>query len=184
MDLREKKSGMKMDIRWAQARQAGGAHDHDPPARDDGRLGHDPPARVLRARGADREPLLRETLSKVREDIEAGLNFSEALEKQPKVFSPLYVAMIRAGEAGGVLEESLERIADQLEKDDALRRQVKSAMAYPRWSSRFALIVLVGLIAFIVPVFVRVFEDFGGELPVITKFTVGISNASPASGTC
>jgi type IV pilus assembly protein PilC len=122
-------------------------------------------------------PLLRETLGKVREDIEAGLAFSEALQKHPKVFSPLYVAMIRAGEAGGVLEQSLDRISEQLEKDDALRRQVKSAMAYPSVVLAFALAVLVGLIAFIVPVFVKVFADFGGELPMITKFTVALSNA-------
>ena len=63
-------------------------------------------------------PKLKDTLSAVREDIEAGLNFSDALEKHPKVFGPLYVAMVRAGEAGGVLEESLDRTADQLEKDD------------------------------------------------------------------
>ena len=119
---------------------------------------------------------LRETISAVREDIEAGLTFSDALAKHPKIFSPLYVAMVRAGEAGGVLEESLERVADQLEKDDALRRQVKAAMAYPIVVLTFALGVLIGLIAFIVPVFVRVFKDFGGELPMITKFTVGMSN--------
>jgi type IV pilus assembly protein PilC len=122
-------------------------------------------------------PKLRETLSAVREDIEAGLNFSDALEKHPKVFTPLYVAMVRAGEAGGVLEESLDRISDQLEKDDSLRRQVKSAMAYPTVVFTFAMLVLIGMIAFIVPVFVGVFEDFGGELPLITRFTVGLSNA-------
>ncbi len=83
--------------------------------------------------------------------------------------------MVRAGEAGGVLEESLDRVADQLEKDDALRRQVKSAMAYPIVVLAFALCVLLGLIAFIVPVFVNVFKDFGGELPLITKLTVGMS---------
>ena len=120
--------------------------------------------------------LLRETIGMVREDIEAGLSFSDALERHPKVFNPLYVAMIRSGEAGGVLEESLERISDQLEKDDSLRRQVKSAMAYPIVVFSFALIVLIGMIAFIVPVFVGVFKDFGGELPAITKFTVGLSN--------
>ena len=119
---------------------------------------------------------LKETLSAVREDIESGLSFSEALDKHPKVFNPLYVAMVRAGEAGGVLEESLERIADQLEKDDNLRRQVKSAMAYPTVVLVFALVVLLALIAFIVPVFVGVFKEFGGELPVITKFTVGMSH--------
>ncbi len=121
--------------------------------------------------------LLRETVAAVREDIEAGLSFSDALERHPKVYSPLYVAMVRAGEAGGVLEDSLERISDQLEKDDSLRRQVKSAMAYPIVVFSFAMLVLIGMIAFIVPVFVGVFEDFGGELPLITRFTVGLSNA-------
>jgi type IV pilus assembly protein PilC len=121
--------------------------------------------------------LLRETIGMVREDIEAGISFSEALAKHPKIFSPLYVAMVKAGEAGGVLEESLERVSDQLEKDDSLRRQVKSAMAYPAVVMGFALMVLVGLIAFIVPVFVSVFDDFGGELPAITKFTVALSDA-------
>jgi type IV pilus assembly protein PilC len=121
--------------------------------------------------------LLRETVGMVREDIEAGISFSEALAKHPKIFSPLYVAMVKAGEAGGVLEESLERVSDQLEKDDSLRRQVKSAMAYPAVVMSFALMVLVGLIAFIVPVFVNVFDDFGGELPAITKFTVAMSDA-------
>jgi type IV pilus assembly protein PilC len=121
--------------------------------------------------------LLRETVAAVREDIEAGLSFSDALERHPKVFNPLYVAMVRAGEAGGVLEDSLERISDQLEKDDSLRRQVKSAMAYPTVVFTFAVAVLIGMIAFIVPVFVGVFKDFGGELPLITRFTVGLSNA-------
>lgn len=120
--------------------------------------------------------LLRETIGAVREDIEAGVSFSEALAKHPKVFTPLYVAMVRAGEAGGVLEQSLERVADQLEKDDSLRRQVKSAMAYPTVVLTFALMVLIGLISFIVPVFVNVFKDFGGELPMVTKFTVNLSN--------
>jgi type IV pilus assembly protein PilC len=120
--------------------------------------------------------LLRETIAAVREDIEAGLNFSDALERHPKVYSPLYVAMVRAGEAGGVLEDSLERISDQLEKDDSLRRQVKSAMAYPVVVFSFAMLVLIGMIAFIVPVFVGVFKDFGGELPLITRFTVSLSN--------
>ena len=119
---------------------------------------------------------LKETLGLVREDIEAGLSFSEALDKHPKIFNPLYVAMVRAGEAGGVLEEALERVADQLEKDDNLRRQVKSAMAYPTVVLVFALGVLLALIAFIVPVFVGVFKEFGGELPLITKFTVGMSH--------
>ena len=118
----------------------------------------------------------KEVLGAVREDIESGLNFSDALEKHPKVFGPLYVAMIRAGEAGGVLEQSLDRTADQLEKDDDLRRQVKGAMAYPAVVLTFALGTLLALIAFIVPVFVDIFKDFGGKLPLITQFTVNLSN--------
>ena len=118
---------------------------------------------------------LKETVGAVREDIESGIAFSEALAQHPKVFNPLYVAMVRAGEAGGVLEESLERVSDQLEKDDELRRQVKCAMAYPIVVLAFAMCVLLGLIAFIVPVFVGVFKDFGGDLPLITKFTVNMS---------
>jgi type IV pilus assembly protein PilC len=120
--------------------------------------------------------LLKETVGAVREDIESGLAFSEALAKHPKIFNPLYVAMVRAGETGGVLEASLDRISDQLEKDDQLRRQVKGAMAYPIVVLSFALMVLIGLIAFIVPVFVNVFKDFGGELPLITRLTVQASN--------
>jgi len=118
----------------------------------------------------------KDVLSRVREDIESGTNFSDALDKHPKVFGPLYVAMIRAGEAGGVLEQSLDRTADQLEKDDELRRQVKGAMAYPAVVLTFALGTLLGLIAFIVPVFVSIFKDFGGKLPLITQFTVNLSN--------
>src|SRR3954466_4566786 len=120
--------------------------------------------------------LLKETVGAVREDIESGLAFSEALAKHPKIFNPLYVSMVRAGETGGVLEESPERVSDQLEKDDALRRQVKAAMAYPAVVLSFALCVLIGLIAFIVPVFVKIFADFGGDLPMITKITVAASN--------
>src|SRR3954467_237245 len=126
--------------------------------------------------------LLKETVSQVREDIESGLAFSEALAKHPKIFNPLYVAMVRAGETGGMLEEALERVSDQLEKDDALRRQVKAAMAYPVVVLSFALCVLIGLIAFIVPVFVKVFADFGGDLPLITKVTVKASHLVTGEG--
>ena len=118
---------------------------------------------------------LRETVANVREDIEAGQPLSAALARHPKIFSLLYVAMVRAGETGGVLEEALDRTADQLEKDDSLRRQVKAAMMYPAVVLSFALLVLAALLTFIVPVFVGIFEDFGGELPLITKFTVALS---------
>jgi type IV pilus assembly protein PilC len=120
---------------------------------------------------------LVEAISLVRKDVEAGLPLSDSLERHPKVFSPLFVAMTRAGETGGVLEESLMRVADQLEKADSLRRQVKAAMAYPMVVMVFAFSVLIALVVFLVPVFVGTFKQFGGDLPTITKFTVGLSNA-------
>ena len=119
---------------------------------------------------------LKETLVAVRRDVEAGLLFSDALARHPKVFSPLYIAMVKAGETGGMLEESLLRTADQLEKDASLRRQVRAAMIYPAVIISFALIVLLALVAFLVPVFEKVFKDFGGKLPAMTQFTVGISH--------
>jgi type IV pilus assembly protein PilC len=119
---------------------------------------------------------LREAVVEIRKDVEAGISLSGAISKHPDVFNELYVAMISAGESGGFLEDTLQRIADQLEKDDSLRRQVKAAMMYPSLIGGFAIIVLIALVAFLVPVFEKVFEDFGGGLPTITKFTVAISH--------
>ena len=120
--------------------------------------------------------LLREAFIEVRKDVEAGLSLSEALKRHPKVFNELYVAMVAAGETGGILEGTLIRVADQLEKDDALRRQIKAAMIYPCLIGGFALVTLIALVAFLVPVFEKVFKDFGGDLPAITKFTVMLSH--------
>jgi len=120
---------------------------------------------------------LTEVLVDVRKDVEAGLPLSDALERHPKTFGPLFVAMTRAGETGGLLEESLIRIADQLEKEESLRRQVKSAMAYPIVILVFAMTVMLGMVAFIVPVFAGVFEELGdAKLPAMTAFVMGISN--------
>src|ERR687889_489645 len=119
---------------------------------------------------------LKEALSQVRMDVEAGISFAEALGRHPKIFNDLYVAMVAAGETGGILEETLKRVADQLEKDDSLRRQVKAAMMYPALIGGFAVCVLLALVVFLVPVFEKIFKDFGGDLPVITKFTVSLSH--------
>jgi type IV pilus assembly protein PilC len=120
---------------------------------------------------------LAATISLVRKDVEAGLPLSDALERHPKVFNLLFVAMTRAGETGGVLDSALMRVADQLEAADSLRRQVKAAMAYPIVVMVFAFTVLIALVVFLVPVFVGTFKQFGGDLPTITKFTVGLSKA-------
>jgi len=120
---------------------------------------------------------LADQLIAVRKDVEAGLPLSDALERHPKTFNPLYVAMTRAGEMGGVLEESLLRISDQLEKEESLRRQVKSAMAYPIVILSFAMVVMLGMVAFIVPVFAGVFKEIGGDaqMPAMTRFVMAIS---------
>src|SRR3954468_1992756 len=120
---------------------------------------------------------LADTISAVRKDVEAGLPLSDALERHPKVFNPLFVAMTRAGETGGVLDSALERVAAPLEAAHSLRRQVRAAMAYPAVVMGFAFSVLIALVVFLVPVFVSTFKQFGGDLPTITKFTVGLSHA-------
>jgi type IV pilus assembly protein PilC len=120
--------------------------------------------------------LLRDTIGLVCKDVEAGLFLSDALARHPKVFGQLYVAMVRAGEAGGVLEECLNRVADQLEKDAALRRQVRAAMIYPAVIISFAVIVLLALVAFLIPVFEGVFKTFPGKMPPLTQFMIDFSH--------
>jgi type IV pilus assembly protein PilC len=125
---------------------------------------------------------LKEVLIAVRKDVEAGLALSDALARHPKIFTPLFVAMTRAGEIGGVLEQSLIRIADQLEKEDTLRRQVKAAMVYPAVVTVVAFIVMIVLVVFIVPVFANVLLQYGTspsgqQLPTMTQITVDVSHA-------
>jgi type IV pilus assembly protein PilC len=121
-------------------------------------------------------PKLKETLGQVREDIEGGQLLSAALERHPKVFNVLFVSMVRAGETGGFLDATLERVAEHLEAEESLRRQVKSAMVYPTVVLSFAMIVLVAMIMFIVPVFAKVFKENGAQLPGLTRFTLGVSS--------
>jgi type IV pilus assembly protein PilC len=123
-----------------------------------------------------RSDKFREAITGIRQDVEAGISFSDALARHPDIFNGLYIAMVNAGEVGGILEQTLDRVADQLEKDDSLRRQVKAAMMYPCLIGGFAFTVLIALVVFLVPVFEKVFADFGGDLPPITKATVGFSN--------
>src|SRR3984957_13176860 len=120
---------------------------------------------------------LKETIVAVRKDVEAGLSLSDSMARHPKVFNPLFVAMTQAGETGGVLEGSRIRVAAQLQKEAALRRQIKAAMVYPTMVIIFAVAVMMALVAFLVPVFVGVFKQFGGELPALTKVSVLMSEA-------
>ena len=123
-----------------------------------------------------RSDRFRAAITQARMDVEAGIALSDALGRHPEIFNDLYIAMVAAGEVGGILEETLDRVADQLEKDDSLRRQVKAAMLYPMLISSFALIVLLALVTFLVPVFEKVFKQFHGTMPSITKFTIAFSH--------
>jgi type IV pilus assembly protein PilC len=133
------------------------------------------------------DKMLKPAIASLREDVEAGSSLHEAMERQPGVFDPLYRSMVQAGEGAGRLEQALDRVADQLEKLDALRRQVKSAMMYPAVVFSVAIIVMVVIVAFVVPVFVGIFEEISAEngesaeLPLMTKITVGMSDAVTGS---
>jgi type IV pilus assembly protein PilC len=114
-------------------------------------------------------------LAEVRADVEAGLLLSEAMARHPHVFSNLYIAMVEAGEAAGILDVVLDRVAVQIEKEIKIKRRVKGAMIYPLAVLSFAFIVLTALLIFLVPIFVDIFKDLGGELPALTKIVVKAS---------
>jgi type IV pilus assembly protein PilC len=127
---------------------------------------------------------IKEAIGGVRADIEAGSTLEQAMSRHPEVFDRLYRAMVRSGEQSGRLEDALDRIAYQVEKTDSLRRQVKSAMMYPALIFGFAMVVLVAIVAFVIPVFVGIFEEIGEEnpeadtaLPIPTQICVTASDA-------
>ena len=118
---------------------------------------------------------LARTLGIVRTQVETGSSLSEALSKHPAVFPPLMVHLVRAGEVGGFLELSLESVATTFEKDVKLMSTIKSAMTYPLVVLAMAIVAVIGMIVFIVPVFKKMFEDLGGELPIPTQILVTMS---------
>jgi type IV pilus assembly protein PilC len=119
---------------------------------------------------------LATVIQDLRGDVEGGLLLSQALARHPKVFSRLYIAMVEAGEAAGILDQVLDRVAYQIEKETAIKRRVKSAMIYPTMVLIFATLVLIGMLMFLVPVFVKIFADLGGELPALTQYVVNVSD--------
>jgi type IV pilus assembly protein PilC len=119
---------------------------------------------------------LCEVVTSVREDVENGSLLSEAMGKHPKTFNRLYVAMMEAGEAAGVLDQVLDRVAYQIEKETQIKRRVKGAMIYPIVVITFATIVLCGMLMFIVPIFVGIFKSLNGQLPTLTRIVLMGSN--------
>jgi type IV pilus assembly protein PilC len=122
--------------------------------------------------------ILGRTIDQVRKDVESGLSLSEAIAKHDTIFPPLFINLVRAGETGGFLESSLESIADNYEKEVKLRGTIKSALTYPVVVLIMALLGVVGMILFIVPVFQKMFEGLGGALPAPTQFLVILSESA------
>jgi type IV pilus assembly protein PilC len=119
---------------------------------------------------------LSSVIRELRADVEGGLLLSQALGRHPKVFSRLYVSMVEAGEAAGILDEVLDRVAFQIEKDTQIKRRIKGAMIYPTMVLIFATLVLIGMLMFLVPIFVKIFSQLGGELPTLTQWVVAASD--------
>lgn len=121
-------------------------------------------------------PKFKKALMAISKDVQEGTNLSEAFSKHPDCFDQLYVSMVEAGEAGGVLDEVLNRLAKLLEDVARLQNQIKSAMAYPVTVGIFAVIAFLGMTIFLIPIFGDIFESLGAELPGLTQFMVNLSD--------
>jgi len=121
-------------------------------------------------------PTFKKVIKQIKSDVEGGQTFAESLQKHPKMFDTLFVNMVAAGEAGGILDVILRRLSAYMEKMAKLKRQVKGAMTYPIVTICIAVIVVGVILVFVIPTFVDMFASFGSELPLPTQIVVGMSN--------
>ncbi len=121
-------------------------------------------------------PKLKKALSAISSEVQQGNNLSDAMAKHPECFDNLYVSMVQAGEAGGVLDEVLNRLAKVLEDMAKLQNQVKGAMAYPTVVGILAVVVFIAMTVFLIPIFAGIFKNLGGELPLLTQFMLAASD--------
>jgi len=119
---------------------------------------------------------LAQIIEELRADVEGGLLLSQAMDRHPKVFTRLFVSMVESGEAAGILDQVLDRMAFQIERETKLKSRVKGAMMYPVMVLIFATLVLTGMLLFLVPFFSKVFLTLGGKLPTLTQWVVNASN--------
>src|SRR6266852_6119439 len=119
---------------------------------------------------------LGKMIGEVKMDVESGTTYADALKKHPKVFSNIYCNMVQAGEVGGALDVTLQRLASQLEKAAKLKAQIKAAMVYPAAIVGVAIIVVSVLMVWVIPIFAKMFTDFGGTLPIPTQFVIAVSD--------
>ena len=122
-----------------------------------------------------RLPMFKRALTKVSLDVNEGIALATALRQWPKVFDQLSIAMVEAGEAGGVLDEALKRLAKLLEDNAKLENQIKGALGYPIAVLVIAILVFLGMTIFLIPIFAGIFEDLGAELPAFTQLLVDLS---------
>jgi type IV pilus assembly protein PilC len=115
-------------------------------------------------------------LAQIKTDVESGSTYADALKKHPKVFSELYANMVAAGEAGGILDTILNRLAAYIEKSMSLKKKVKGAMVYPLVVSSIAVLVIAVIMIFVVPTFSKMFTTMGGTLPLPTRIIINMSN--------
>lgn len=120
---------------------------------------------------------LQKVLVQSRTDVEQGSSLSAALAKHPKAFNNLFISMIKAGETGGVLDDVLLSLADQIEREVELRRQIKSAMTYPVVVVAMVMLILAAMLLFVVPQFESIYANLGGTLPLPTRILLGVSTA-------
>ncbi len=121
-------------------------------------------------------PAFQAVIGAIRTDIEAGLSIADAMKKHPAVFTELYVAMVRAGEVGGILDTILERLSGFLESSEALKGKVQSALMYPTVVFSAAGFITIFLIVFVIPIFKDIFGGFGAELPILTRMIIFLSD--------
>lgn len=120
--------------------------------------------------------VFKKALTEIRQSVEGGLTFAAALKQHPKIFTSLYANMVEAGEAGGILDTILNRLATYMEKAMALKKKVKSAMIYPSTIVSVAVVVVIFLLVFVIPTFKAMFEGFGAALPLPTQIVLELSN--------
>jgi len=121
-------------------------------------------------------PSFKKVILKVKEDVESGSTFADALSKHPKVFDPLFVNLVAAGEVGGILDTILARLAEHIEKAMKLAKKVKGAMVYPATIVAVAVVVTVVLLLYVIPIFGKMFADFGQSLPAPTQMVLSLSD--------
>jgi len=126
--------------------------------------------------GQQENKTFKEILVKVKESVESGSTFADALGKHPAAFDQLYVNLVAAGEVGGILDTILNRLAAYIEKAMKLKKQVKGAMVYPITIMSIAVVVVGVILVFVIPTFAKMFADFGGELPMPTRMVIALSN--------